>query len=218
MLVTKRTHMQRRRSGRREGSGRWRDRLAVRGLALAGAVLGASTGCSSMGLLPEEGGGAGWNLATVSYVNQSSSELEQRIVDRVLTELPGNLETLLIADRKRVSQLQERALGQETRIEKLEEDLEEAQRLTADLSASLQGQAEAFRSAAEQVRATTDRLDVAIQALPSETLRELRAALDAYLAAREAEQADPGGGAPAGEGSGGTTDPRAGAGAGGRAR
>jgi chromosome segregation ATPase len=139
-----------------------------------------------MGLLPEKGSGAGWNLATVSYVNQSSGDLEKRIVDRVLAELPGNMESLLAEDRKRVTGLQDRALAQENQIERMQSDLEETRTLVADLTESLQAQTEAFRNAAREVRATTTRLDSAIQELPSETLRQLRAALDGYLAEREA--------------------------------
>ncbi|MGH0034203.1 MAG: hypothetical protein ACQGVK_04160 [Myxococcota bacterium] len=41
----------------------------------------------------------------MSYVDDSFSDLDQRIVDRILSELPGYMETLLIEDRERVSRL-----------------------------------------------------------------------------------------------------------------
>lgn len=159
---------------------RLRPLLAIVGLGGTG-FLG---GCSSIPILPEDGVGGSFNLATTRYVKESDGVLEERVASRILGELPANLEGLLVEDRRRVSQLQERVLSQETEIERLGSELDVANTTLVQLSELLASESEAFRASTEELRGTATRLEDAIQVLPTETIRQLSDALDAYLQTR----------------------------------
>ncbi len=135
-------------------------------------------GCTTMPFMPERGAGASFNLATVAYVNAADRDSLDR-------ELPRRMDALLVEDRKRIAQLQERVIAQDTTIETLSQGVTTLSGTVTVIGEEMSSQAKTFGELAQELRDTSSRLDAAIAALPTETLRQFSRALQVYLEERD---------------------------------
>ena len=144
-----------------------RNRLPLAMLLLFVAPMAA---CSSAPIF------GGSSLATVDWVKEADQIA-------LAEEVPARVDLALVDDRKRIAQLQERVLTQETELEQANEQLGVLSQTLDEMSAEMQKQAETFHALAVSLQQTTAALDATLTALPTDTLRLFNTALQQYLTA-----------------------------------
>ncbi len=106
-------------------------------------------------------------------------------------ELPARMDAMLVEDRKQISQLQQRVLAQDTKLEDAARQLEALSETVTQFGEQMEDQARTFQTLAEGLQASTSRLDASVAALPADTLRLFSNALQEFLTVREvAEEAE----------------------------
>ena len=159
--------------------------------ALLVALSVAALGCSTLPFAPTEGPGANLTLATVQHVSERDADL-QRAVDAEIEERVAEEVTAARAqDQVRIQELESNLEARSLELADLAAGLERSEAEMAQLAQILTQGLESLAADAAEMRRIALRLDMEIDRLPFETLRELNRAINTHLISSTPVEAKP---------------------------
>ena len=155
--------------------------MMSRSSVLIAVVLAFGTACSSIPGMPRSGNAAHLNLATVAYVDSREGDIMDQVLRRLTARLPEVLEEAIADERERLQALETLLVAQQGQLMELTRRTQESEQSIAKFSEEARKQIEELELGASQIRSLTGELSSQVDALPSDTLRELNAALKTHL-------------------------------------
>ena len=155
--------------------------MAARSSVLITVVLAFGTSCSSIPGMPNAGAGSHFNLATVAYVDSRDGEITEQVLGRVMARLPETLEAAIADERKRLQAVETMLVAQQSQLMDLARRMDESEQSMTKFSDEVRKQIDGLEALTSQIQSMTSELASQVDALPSDTLRELDIALEAHL-------------------------------------
>lgn len=140
--------------------------------------------CTSIPGFPTTGSGSKFNLATVEYVDSREAAIAERVTRQFTDELPSILDEALKDERRRLAALEGALIAQQSQMAALVARIDEENQSFSDLSAEVAARMALLEASNGELRSIAGALSTEMSALPSDTLRELNAALNAHLLAK----------------------------------
>ncbi|NOZ04296.1 MAG: hypothetical protein GXO92_06800 [FCB group bacterium] len=144
--------------------------------------------CSTMSFIPREGGAAKFNLATVDYVESQINAQNEEILTKVMNNFEPIIDSLLVEDRARLTQLESLLAEQEAQVQSLSNTVDSTYISMNAIANKVLTDISGVKRTTADLQLLSAQLSARMDKLSKEALQELQKVLATYL--QESSEAD----------------------------